>query len=691
MVSPACESDSGPEPWNDFEPTDAGVDARDAQMDGGDAGRDTAPDTRDATDTTDTFDAVDTTDGGPDGTFQRPDIAVFPDQPTQFARCNDEQWCWIHPSPFPYRIDELKRDGDRLLGVAHSNGLQEVQLFIWDGASMNLVGLGGVDDSSITAVTPADGGWLSVTGDGVYWHNPDGSSQLAFNDTRAGGYDEITGHSPDEFVLSSSTQEDGLVVHEGESTYYPDLPGIGPPHMWPNSEVWTVEADPDQPESTPFFLEWDLLPRTSDSEDYSPSVLGPSPTSACGNRIVGYVPSRGFVEWPDRDTPPVDIPAENTMAHDIVCGWNDEVTAVGNDGRYMQGDPDGAQWYEGGFYDLYGAGTLDGTTYAGGELGALYGISDDGIEAFHCGFRPPAEPLQPTQRTHFTSLWVNVTETQAALTYRSGASFGDADGWQQTPAPLREDGRKIFGLEHTDIWGVDQPEFAIASDRLYRWDDTGDDGPRWVDAGIKNPGGPYEELVDIDGTSRNNIWVATTASLFRYDGDTWSEAGNSNLIESTSNGIGALQFDNDGDLLVIDSDYVYELDVSTGDWALSTRFDSPCENPTTLGRDANGHLLVAGRSLCVARRAGGAWEKLQVPDSVTSALGPAITLEQGWEFVRQPGSRPMLLATSVGLFELQDDGTLTSEFVGNTIEAEYLPMYNAVWVLTQSGVVAKYY
>ena len=95
-----------------------------------------------------------------------------------------------------------------------------------------------------------------------------------------------------------------------------------------------------------------------------------------------------------------------------------------------------------------------------------------------------------------------------------------------------------------------------------------------------------------------------------------------------------------------------------------------------------GSRIRAGYGLCAARRTNGSWSQFQLPDAIRSAAGQSIDLEQGWEFVRQSGSRPMMLATSLGLFELQADGTL---------EAEYLPMYNAVWVLTQHGVVAKYY
>jgi hypothetical protein len=110
-----------------------------------------------------------------------------------------------------------------------------------------------------------------------------------------------------------------------------------------------------------------------------------------------------------------------------------------------------------------------------------------------------------------------------------------------------------------------------------------------------------------------------------------------------------------------------------------------------MSRDESGALLVAGRGLCVARRSNGSWSTFSLPDSVTAPTDSTIELERAWEFVRQPGTRPMMVATSLGLFELQKDGTLKREFVGNTLEAEYLPMSKAVWVLTTQGVLGRYY
>ncbi len=196
FILPACPSDSGTHPWDDFEPTDAGVDVRDADRDGGE------------------------TDGGRD-------IVVFPEQPAQSAQCNADNWCWIHPSPFPYRIEELQRDGDRLLGVARTELRGDFQLFTWDGQTMDPVDLGRVDASALEDITPADGGWLSVSSAGegeVYWHGLDGTSQRVFTDGKSLGYDRITGNSPDEFVLSEVGGA-GLLMHQGDSNHYMDLPG----------------------------------------------------------------------------------------------------------------------------------------------------------------------------------------------------------------------------------------------------------------------------------------------------------------------------------------------------------------------------------------------------------------------------------------------------------------------------------
>jgi hypothetical protein len=684
FILPACPSDSGAQPWDDFEPTDAGVDLRDADRDGGET------DVRDAADAADTSDALDTTDSGPDGTSEGRDIVVFPEQPAQSAQCNADDWCWIHPSPFPYRIEELQRDGDRLLGVARTELRGDFQLFTWDGQTMDLVDLGGVDASALEDITPADGGWLSVSSAGegeAYWHGLDGTSQRVFTDGRSLGYDRITGNSPDEFILSGVGGA-GLLMHQGDSKHFMDLPGTGRPVMWPNNEVWNVDEQPGEVSQTPLSIEWHSLPVTDELQRNSPDALGPSPTSDCAGRIIGHFGSQGFVEWPDRDTPPMNISVKPYSANDIACGWNDEVMVLGYDGRYMQGISDGAQWNRFPSGRLYAAATLGETTYAGGEFGAFYGLSDDGVDAIHRGFRPRGDYFGQPQ---YSSLWVNRTETKAVLTHGSRTSFGNAQGWQQVPARESEGVGSAFRFETTEIWGIDQPEFAISADQIYRWEHDPADGPRWVDAGLEHPESPYyEEFVDISGRSRNEVWVATYASLFRYDGEGWREVS-PDVVEAQTNDIGAIRFDADGDLLVADSDHIYELTVSDEGWSPTAISESPCEKPSAIDRDNDGALLVAGRGLCVARRSNGTWSTFSLPDSVTAPTDSTIELERAWEFVRQPGTRPMMVATSLGLFELQKDGTLKREFVGNTLEAEYLPMSKAVWVLTTQGVLGRYY
>jgi hypothetical protein len=278
-------------------------------------------------------------------------------------------------------------------------------------------------------------------------------------------------------------------------------------------------------------------------------------------------------------------------------------------------------------------------------------------------------------------MWIDNSESEVAFTYSGGASHGSDEGWRQTPVPDSGDGQDFVNPDSAEIWGLDEPMFAATTNHLYRWD-NGPDGPRWISTSIGNPGGASESVVDLAGTATDNVWLATTESLFRFDGEVWNEVEVSDSQEDISLSITGLAFNAQDQLVILNDDQVLKLDTTSGRWTASILFRPECDDLTAYHRSEDGVVYVAGDGPCLARRENGGWSKRVLADDPDRI--------EAWNFARQPGDKPLLLATDTGLYTVSTNG-FRLEVNLPTVGVRYLPEHDAVWALTPSGVVARYY
>ena len=611
---------------------------------------------------------------------------VVPGEPDQGTHCNEENWCWLHPAPFPHRITDLQRVGDRVFGVANARPIQGKQGVIWDGESLELQPKPVSPGVFLPDMTTTADGWLALKEDGTVLDvGPEGvrgSRQIPGD-----GHWWISGNSFDSFVVGGNDTQTRVV--QGGRLLDVTLPNniSFDSVMMPSGDIWALTSTEGYSE----LLEgrWRIFPAPEVTEDYL--TMGPSPDSPCSSEGIFLGSSdANLYRWDDFNG------AFASPAYD-----GSGVTAIGcsPDGDLIVGDETGTLFRRTGeavepwdLRELFDRRIEDvevegSELHVSGKHGEHALVAGDEVTSMRSGFRVPSGELPDDPAYYFESVWVADSADEIILSHSSGTYRGTESGFSRMP---------IDHPDHTDVTVFEQMHrahgdlYALSDSRFWRWT-----GSTWTNITQEALGesqfNTSGSMVGPDG----DLWLMGFSDLFRYDGDTWMnllEEGTP--LEESLDG-SELSVDNifsshDGDLVVSTDSATHTLSRDDGAWTLTKRLDVPCERPGGYYDAADGSVWVIGdRRQCVAGWADGEWTTYELPDEDNrppTDFGPEKT-----SWLPQPGSDVPLLAHAYGILEPRPDGTLQPEFVGEITNATYVPSRNATVVLTPLGAIVKYY
>jgi hypothetical protein len=606
------------------------------------------------------------------------DPYVFPSEPPEGTHCNEAGWCWIHPSPFPHEVTDLKESGDAIHGVAVEEKLGGFRPFVWNEEGVELLDSRFIPLADGNDMVPVGDVWLSVSHSGdVQVISADGSRQQ-LESLPSDGYDHISGASQTMY-LARKTSGGGTLVLDGDMTPSEDFPGKDPTlRMWPNGEVWGVDDfdEPDQ-EGLP---NWNLLRDPQLNQGRHVTGLGPGPTASCVDmgwwaqtRIAGaagWLPDRAPVEFTGKDFP--FVAQFSCDAEGIPMGVDEEggIQRLTSERGWFREDVAD--------YALDSSAADSETTYVGGNYGTLLEVSGEAVERLSGGFRVPAEQMSADGDPMFRDLWVNDAGTKIHLAYTAGAHRATEEvGWRELFVPTLPDGDGAFG-ESVTVVGDQAPWFAIGNGVILEWAGNG-----WRRDELGDLDAFAKDADDIAGT-RTDLWVTSGTTILHYDGEKWSEATDAPIDSPQLD----LHRTDTGEVFAVAQDGIYRLEGGPDNLSLELAYEPPCSQLTAMYQSADGTVLAGGESLCIARYADGSWTELEAPPlrDTLPANG-----EQIEKFIEQPGDRPVLAVTEAGILAVGADGQLRSEFPGVAIDAEYLPEHNTLWALTPYGVMAKHY
>ena len=603
----------------------------------------------------------------------------------------DGDWCWMYPTPFSETVEELRRVDDTVYGLADAP-------FIW-GEQIRFVEVPEtiLDDADHFDMTVAADGWLALTDeDVVYEFGPQGvRDQYELPD---GDYTFVAGHSSSLFMVG--TRENGIYVRrDGSLTNIEGLePRAETTRIWPNGQVWHVgESDQlpaDPPEWLRTFPEPEVQQSTGSSANPQPLTLGPSPSAPCTDDSiwVGYL-NKGFYLWDESsESWEKSQSLPNANVSDLTCR-SDGALVVATAGQGILVNS-GESWRGltadilAGFQTVT---TLDGTVYGGGGgPGSVTLVEATDSTLTRRGWRVLISGLSEV-RSAFSDIWISNDESTALLTHSKGTDELTPDGARDVSANVERPHELGFGeaLE-TEIWGVDEPAYAISKDYVLRWDGSG-----WTETRLTSSRDAEFMPIDIVGQAADDVMVATSDKIFHYDGRTWRVASGS--LDTSDSSITRMLAESDGSYLVAVGSEIHRLSGETRAWQTELVQMAPCDDITALHRDPEGALWVGGPPHCVARSTDDGWEvfepsaavRAQQPDQ-NSRRPQDVAIEPG-HFVQQPDSDMPLFGNRRGIMEPRPDGTLGLEYRHPVFDIVYMPDHNATVAVTRSGILARYH
>ncbi|GEM_PF-1394880 len=641
-------------------------------------------------------DGPDGSDGGDNGS-ELPgagnEAPVFAEQPASNAFCNAYDWCWVHPSPFPYRVNDLQAVGERVFGVTFARQVGGRAGVIWKGESMELVRLDVPDDAELQDITTSKDGWLAITPEGtVFDIGPDGlreSLTVEEDELRS-----IFGNSIDNFVVRAP-EERGVVMRDGKTTVLDNLPGDSSSLMMgEDGRVWGLTDENSV--QTAFDGDWRLFPRPQvEGSDADLSAFGPSPGRSCTPDSPWLADSNDAIfRWNNTSSEWVNTGGEDNRVQGFGCDTDGNVIAVDRIGR-MGTFADG-EWS----YTQVTQRELNDSAIAGSTLHLA------GIEANHAiirngrttrlasGFFVPAEEVYFSGYELSADIWVDAQEQQVALMYTSGVYLGsEPEGWDKMwGPPYAEDGgdRGELDISQTrgasEVWGLDEPKFALTQEHVLEWV-----GSAWIDITTSEVEAfGIFETTDIVGSSEDDVWILLDYQVFHYDGESWThltESGTQLRETLRGNRPSSIHISADGQVLLARDGSFEQLQQGNTGWELVEVQSTPCEDDIlNRYRDEDGTLWVAGRASCAASLTDGEWTNYTFPldpDTITYT-------DRSRTWVEQPGDGPPLLVAYHGIYEPQPDGTMEVQFRGQMMDAVYIESSNATYAVHQDGVLAKF-
>ncbi|GEM_PF-2409935 len=677
----ACEQDSQRAPWENGS-SDAEVDAN-TDTDAGveDGGN---PDTP-------TGDAGDVYDPNWGWDVELPPemskAPAVPDQPPAESHCNSGSWCWIHPTPFPHRIRNLRRAGDAIHAVADGRTIQLFEAMVWDGDGFDIAPTPSEAYTLLTGLFPTQTGWLGVTRSGRVVHFGLSGLRRAWG-LRGDEYRKISGSSSRSFV---AVRDDGggVIVRDGTPRRFERLPGY-PMHyrMWQDGTVWSTAPDDEAPTTDQLSR---LFPIPPGGDRHKTRALGPDPTSRCADEGIWTTSGEdALYKWSESDERWRSTSYRGPLVTSLSCGPGGDVIATDERG--------GLSWREDGTWTraqvsrwaLLDAVTVDRTLYVSGVSGELLRVTEDDIERTDKGFRPPTADTEGESNRGYWEMWADGSEI--VLLHSDGVYHGDTDGWSRMPFVMGDD----TGVSpRADVWGLDEPTFLVNRDGMHEWDGStwrpvdahlGDD----VDLGLRKK---------IVGVSNDNVWAKARNNLSRYDGTDWSlVTGNNSAIgqriQQENLDIGTLHARDNGDIILTASGDIYDIVGGPGQWALERRSTTPCASIVDVYFADDGSLYVIGTEQTLARKADDHWTTFEFP-SWTNVPGITYSRNSGYRgLFEHPKKSSPIVASFVGAFSIDFRGTdadLEPLMFGSVFDGRYLPDANAVFLLQERGLAAKYF
>jgi hypothetical protein len=634
----------------------------------------------------------DGSDGGPSGPNLPgggTEAPVFPDQPASNASCNEHDWCWVHPAPFPQWVYDLQAVEGRVFGVTRSREFGGRAGVIWDGVSMERVDLGLPADKTIQDVTTSSDGWLAIAADGtVFDVGPDGireSITVAEDELQA-----IFGNSIENFVVRAP-EERGIVMRDGQPSVYDDLPGDASTlQMGPNHRVWGLTNESSV--QTAFNGDWRLFPRPEALRPDGEDAFGPAPGQQCtpdGPWIAENYDAT--LRWDDSSESWVDVSGDDAATSAFGCDPQGRVVAVKRDGQMST--------YENGSWrntkvadrDLYDTVMVGSSLYISSTMANHVVIDGERTTRVGSGFWPSQENAEVRFGVRRADIWVSANESQIGLMDTGGIYLGsDSSGWQKMWGPPYVEDNGALSLKTvnaaSEIWGIDEPLFAMDERHVLEWT-----GSAWIDiTDASFSPSSFFSTTDIAGRSEDSVWALADEGIFRYDGEAWTEmtASGTQLGETVRGmGLSSIHVTQDEQVLVAADGAFHRLQQGDAGWELVEVQSTPCEsNIQTRYRDAEGTLWVAGRKPCAASLTDGEWTTYTYPDPETEITYD----ERARTWVEQPGDGPPLLVALYGIYEPQPDGTMDVQFTGDMMDAAYLESENITYAVHEEGVLAKF-
>jgi hypothetical protein len=619
---------------------------------------------------------------------------VVPDQPDENAGCIDGEWCWIHPSPSPYSMEDLQPTGGQAYAVGRASETEPWRPAVL-GGGVELVDIPiarlqredpsevADDEDTIQHLKTTRNGWLVLSaGQGIYDIDASGSVDSTIVPATANRWDDISGVSLQTFVLSDRSDSSAMVRREGSHTRYNDMVDARSTvprglRMWPDGTIWQI--GPVDLRAERFTKDtWIGFPSPGTSGELD--AFGPGPDATCSEQGVFAATADELHRWNEPNSAWTTTDYDGGAVTSIGCDHRGNLALTDDDGRLHRRTDGG--WTSNNLddrplRDVRPVETAEGPqTWVTGEDGMLAKMSDGEIEVLTTGFRLPDDLARKDRHSLvFTDVWMNDDGSRGVFLHESGFYHGSGNRWRSVP---NENRQKNGSIHSDEVWGVDKPEFAISSGQLFRWT-----GSQWVisDLGIFEITGRVGPK-DLDGTSARDVWLIRKHGIERFNGDAWS-----NVVQNDALNLQEILIEPDGNHIVAGYGTLYRLNAVQGGWSLEQIEGHPCERVDDLYREEDGSLYVAGAGDCIGRRSDGEWTRY--PFSFRS---DATFDDNGSKhIVPQPDEDVPLIATETGLVEPRGDGTLRSKFEGSFTGAAYLPERNITIVLSQHGAMANYH
>ncbi|GEM_PF-3264829 len=618
-------------------------------------------------------------DGGDTDPKQPPEYSpdpAIPSQPASNTVCNDNQWCWLHPSPLPHSIDNLRSVDGQVYATAYDGAVRGWQPMVWDSSGFTLLDKPVAPNQEIIDMTTTPKGWIALTPDGtVHDVRPDGVPASRPHDGE--DFKGLLGVSFDAY-LAWESDRDAVLRINNQSLEYNALPTTpAKTTMWEDGTLWGIaELRDDKRE----FLsgDWVAYPEPSGFFDDEVTALGPSPTSECASAGLWIASDAGEAfRWDEFDARWNEYTHPGGQMRAIGCGTQATPTAVDDEGGLLR--------WSGGAWRSENVARLglndfvphDGETYLAGTYGTLVRTSDSGVDHGSDGFRIPSSESPSYYGTGYQDMWVSADGQTLVLAHGSGLYMGTEQGWSKMAAPdglesgLTQDAR-------VEVWGLNKPQFAMVGSRILRWN-----GTRWQPSALPEAATDNGRAVDLTGINQSEVWLASETALFFFDGDAWRVA-----IDARDLTVSAIEPGDDGSVIVGASGALYDVTGTEGNWRLQKRTATPCQDIRAILVTANA-TYVAGFSGCVARKRQGSWTEYRLPEK--SDWPPTVFAPKAYEVIAGGGDLPALVATSVGLIGLNEDGTTGIQYVGDFRDLSVSGSNSAILALHRSGVVARYF